>query len=323
MNFKNKWIVIINLLGVVMFFYMLIGCDSETDPEPQYPTLTREESIPDDAVKCTPETDLYPPILHVDEWEAPVPVGTPVNTAGAEDSPFIPIDRDELYFFFTPDVRIPAERQVLDSVTGIYMSEYLNGTFSEPKRVWLQDPGKLALDGAEFVEGNSMLFVTAREGYTGLHWFSAEFIDGEWANWQNADFNPDFEVGELHIHNNELYYHSGRAGGKGQYDIWKLTRVGDEWQNPEAIEAVNSAEIDGWPYISSDGTELWFTRTYSGTPGIFRSVKEAGEWQEPQLIISQFAGEPTLDKNGNIFFVHHFYEDGVMIEADIYVAYKK
>ena len=323
MRLKNKLIISIELLGGLIFIHILIGCDSETDPELQYPTLTREESIPDDAVKRTPETDLFPPVLHVDEWETPVPVGTPVNTAGAEDSPFIPIDRDELYFFFTPDVRIPAERQVLDSVTGIYMSVYQNGTFSEPERVWLQDPGKLALDGAEFVEGNSMLFVSAREGYTGLHWLSAEFIDGEWGNWQNADFDLDFEVGELHIHNNELYYHSGRAGGQGQYDIWKLTRAGDVWQNPEAVEVVNSAESEGWPYISSDGNELWFTRTYSGTPGIFRSVKEAGEWQEPQLIISQFAGEPTLDKNGNIFFVHHFYEDGVMIEADIYVANKK
>jgi len=41
------------------------------------------------------------------------------------------------------------------------------------------------------------------------------------------------------------------------------------------------------------------------------------------MIISQFAGEPTLDKEGNIYFTHHFFKDGVMLEADIYVAMKK
>ena len=41
------------------------------------------------------------------------------------------------------------------------------------------------------------------------------------------------------------------------------------------------------------------------------------------LIVSQFAGEPTLDDAGNLYFVHHYFEHGQMIEADIYVAYKK
>jgi hypothetical protein len=68
---------------------------------------------------------------------------------------------------------------------------------------------------------------------------------------------------------------------------------------------------------------LWFTRTYLGTPAIFQSLKSAGNWTAPQLIVSRFAGEPTLDDAGNLYFVHHFYENDVMIEADIYVAYKK
>ena len=45
--------------------------------------------------------------------------------------------------------------------------------------------------------------------------------------------------------------------------------------------------------------------------------------KKPELIISQFAGEATLDKDGNIYFTHHFYNDGKMVEADIYVAMKK
>jgi hypothetical protein len=32
---------------------------------------------------------IYPPILHLKEWEEPVPLSSVINTSGAEDSPFI------------------------------------------------------------------------------------------------------------------------------------------------------------------------------------------------------------------------------------------
>ena len=54
-----------------------------------------------------------------------------------------------------------------------------------------------------------------------------------------------------------------------------------------------------------------------------RSLKTGENWSEPEMIVSQFAGEPTLDDADNLYFVHHYYKAGVMIEADIYVAYRK
>ena len=33
---------------------------------------------------------------------------------------------------------------------------------------------------------------------------------------------------------------------------------------------------------------------------------------------SRFAGEPSLDNEDNVYFTHHFFKDGKMIEADIY-----
>lgn len=286
----------------------------------------REEAIPDDAVKMTPETDSSPPQLHSDEYEEPVPIPGSINTAGAEDSPFIPCcEEDVFYFFFTPDVRVPVEEQLLDGVTGIYVSRKVNDEWNTPERVILQDSWKLSLDGCTFVQDDIMWFCSARQGYTGVHWFTAEYKDGKWTNWKNADFNPELDVGELHFSNNwtELYYHSGRAGGKGGSDIWFSKNVNGEWQEPVNVEAVNSEEDESMPYITSDGNELWFNRWYLGSPAIYRSIKVDDEWQEPELIISHFAGEPTLGDEGNIYFVHHFYKDGEMIEADIYVAYHK
>lgn len=304
------------LLLIVLLLFVS-GC-----AQTNYPQVTREDKIPINATKMTPETDIYPPILHSDEYEKPVPFDA-INSAGAEDSPFIPNNRKEIYFFFTPDVSVPVEKQILDDVTGIWMSKYENNEWQKSERVWLQSPGKLAGDGCEFVEGDMILFCSVREGYTGIHWFSAEYENGKWTNWKNADFKSEYDVGELHIHEDELYYHSSRPGSKGKLDIWMLKKVNGEWQDPINVEAVNSEDDEGWPYISQEGKELWFTRTYQGSPAVFMSKRINDEWQAPELIVSQFAGEPTLDWNGNLYFVHHYYNNSKMIEADIYIAYKK
>ena len=99
-------------------------------------------------------------------------------------------------------------------------------------------------------------------------------------------------------------------------------KTNDGWEPPENVDAVNSQENEGWPFVTQDGSQLWFTRVYMGMPAIFRTYRINGHWSEPDLILSQFAGEPSLDNAGNIFFMHHFFKDGKMVEADIYVAYR-
>jgi hypothetical protein len=92
-------------------------------------------------------------------------------------------------------------------------------------------------------------------------------------------------------------------------DIWYSEYRNGDWQEPINITSVNSDEDEGWPFISSDGNELWFLRYYKGSPAIFRSKQIGNTWQSPELIVSQFAGEPTLDDAGNLYFVHHYYND--------------
>jgi hypothetical protein len=62
-------------------------------------------------------------------------------------------------------------------------------------------------------------FASAREGYTGVNLFTAEFKNGKWTNWQYVGdkLMKDYQVGEMHItaDGNELYFHFSRAGGKG------------------------------------------------------------------------------------------------------------
>jgi hypothetical protein len=316
-------------------FFFLTACRSSTavpartptlkptapaSPLPS-PTIDRQSLIPAGAVKMTSATDPTPPQVLSAEYERPIPIAGAVNTAGGEDSPFITPDGNTLYFFFTPDVKIPAEKQLLDGVTGIYVSQKVDGQWGSPERILLQNPGKLALDGCEYVQDNVMLFCSAREGYVGIQWFMAQYRDGAWRDWKYADFPPGFQVGELHFSadGSQLYFASGRPGGKGGLDIWVSTQVNGVWQEPANVEAVNTPDAEGWPALSPDGTELWLTRNY----GLWRSVSVAGEWQPPKQILSPLAGEASIDSAGNVYFVHHFFKDDQMIEADIYVACKK
>jgi hypothetical protein len=313
----------ISAVFILLFTFVPVvisGCIQQNGTE-QIVTLDRESKIPFNAVKMTQQTDVNPPHILSDEWNQPVPLPYPINTAGAEDSAFILSDGKTLYFFFTPDVTVPVEKQILDGVTGIYVSTRNNTIWRKPERVLLQDSGMLALDGAEFIIGNTMWFASAREGYSGVHWFIAELNDEIWSDWQNADFNVSYEVGELHITDDgsELYFHSDREGGKGGLDIWVSKKVNNEWQEPENVAVVNTARDEGWPFVTHDNNELWVSRDF----GVWRSKKVNGQWIEPELIISPLAGECSLDSVGNIYFTHHFYTNDTMIEADIYVAYRK
>lgn len=321
---------------VLAILLVAVGCGGDGTPPaapeeaaPQPPGMaTRESSIPADAVKITPATDVYPPQLHSDAWETPVPLPAAINTAGAEDSPFVTPDGSTFYFFFTPDPNVPPQKQLLDGVTGVWVSHQKDGAWQPAVQVVLQDPGKLALDGAPCIQGDTMWFCSAREGFTGVNLFTARWKDGRWQNWQYVGdrLMQDFQMGEMHVTADgaAIYFHSPRPGGKGQYDIWVTRKVGGEWQEPENVAAVNSEETDGWPFVSQDGRELWFTRTYKGSPAIFRSKSVDGRrWQAPAMILSQFAAEPSLDAKGNLYFAHHYFKDGRMLEADLYVARKK
>jgi hypothetical protein len=294
--------------------------------------ISRADAIPDDAVKMTPELDAYPPQLnpafsHL--WQDPVPLPGPINTAGAEDSPFITPDGLDFYFWFTPDAGVPAQGQVGDRSTGIYWSRKIDGEWSEPVRVYLNYFDEPALDGAHTILGDMMWFASARAGgFREMDMWNATLIEGRWQDWTIVDerLNLEIGIGELHVSadGNRIYFDSRREGGMGEKDIWMTERMDGAWQDPVHIIAVSTEYTEGWPFVNQDETELWFTFG-PAAPEVHRSLFVDGQWQAPELILSPFAGEPTLDAAGNLYFVHHYWDpvENRMIEADFYVCYRK
>ena len=278
--------------------------------------------------KILPEQDDHPPILHSLEWNTPYPINGAVTSAGLEDSPFITPDGRTLFFFYTPSADIPAEQQIYDQVTGIYRSVIVSGVWQEPERVMLTQGNKVTLDGCPFFQDNTLWFCSIRTGnLRDIDIWTATWDDSRWTDITNAGtyLNQDLQIGEMHLSSDgaTLIYHRPDENHSSGYDLWEVHWEGEKWGLPIKIDNLNSLDDDSRPALSPDGNELWFTRTYSGTPAIFRSRRVNGEWSTPELILSQFAGEPSIDSAGNIYFTHHFYRAGNMMEADIYIAEKK
>ncbi len=316
---------------ILITFFVLFGCESTpTDPScTGYET--RAESIPEDAVKQTPEMDLYPPVMHSLEWADPIPLPGPVNTAGSEDACVISRDGNTMFIFFTPDSSLPAEEQILDCVSGVWWCEHDGGGWGEPERAYLSDD--LALDGPVCEQGGTLWFASYRTGgYKGGDIYTATRNGSSWS-WQNVgeQLNRDYEIGEVYLtaHGDTMVYQRDvEYGDYGEDDLWESYRDGGGWTEPLNLgPVVNTETYEGWPYLSANGQELWYTSYASGLgypgPAIYRTVRTARGWTEPEEMVSHYVGDAAMDPDGNLYFTHHYINDGgTTIETDIYVCYR-
>ena len=304
-----------SLFPISISILMLMACNAPplTPGNPAQATadavlspIDRLAAIPAEAVKMNQTDDPWQPVASAG-WSKPEPLGAPINTAGGEDSPFITLDGLAFYFFFTPDVRIPAEKQLLDGVTGIWVAHWTGAEWGRPERVLLAKPGELHLDGCPYVLGNWMAFCSARQGNSRkIDLYTASLKDGSWVDWQNwgGQINVEYQVGELHVtaDGQELYFSSTREGGLGGYDLWTSKWTGNHWGYPLNLGApVNTTGDEGRPFVSFDGQELWFDRMQSelGKPGpaVYRSLRQPDStWGKPEELVSSFAGEPSLTR---------------------------
>lgn len=109
-----------------------------------------------------------------------------------------------------------------------------------------------------------------------------------------------------------LYFGSGRPGGKGQTDLYRAPRAGEDFGPAENLGApLNTAADEYEPWISPDENTLIFMAAgrpdSSGGSDLYISHRRDGAWSEPKHLeggVNSSAKEyaPKLSPDGRYFF---------------------
>lgn len=132
---------------------------------------------------------------------------------------------------------------------------------------------------------------------------------GEPEPWPTEPFGAPTAVGSLNTADNdddpsltadmlEIVFQSNR-NDQGQHLYTSSRRsIRDEWDDPVAIDELNSDDQENTPKISPDGLTLLFSSTRRAGPDtdVFISVRpqRGDSWGEPQLVAELSTAEPDL-----------------------------
>jgi hypothetical protein len=145
-----------------------------------------------------------------------------------------------------------------------------------------------------------------RQGYAEATVVAAPFPVG---NLDSRDRGPSFSSDGL-----SLFFCSD---ARGNMDLWVTTRAStsDAWQEPVALDALNTAADEAFPAVSSDGLTLFLSDWFLFTPNLRSDGFGAGDlwvstrtslqeaWPPPinlgVVVNSEFAeGTPTISRDG-------------------------
>ena len=226
-------------------------------------------------------------------WGEPVNLGPTVNTAYWEWAPTISYNGLELYFnsnrpgpsWSDNDDLWVTSRATLDDDWSAPVN--LGATVNSSSIDWSQS---ISADGLELFfmsnrSGDDDIWVTTR-ATTEDDWGPPVNL-GSTVNSPSADATPSISAdGRM------LFFHSNRPGGLGEWDIWitKRETTDAEWSAPMNLgPPINGSYWDGNPYISADGSTLFF---WSTRPG---GVGGQDLWQAKILPVVDFNGDGIVD----------------------------
>ncbi len=139
---------------------------------------------------------------------------------------------------------------------------------------------------------NSMLLLSiAEEGQEYGDLYISEHKRGKWGNPRkiSGKINSKYEErGACFSESgNAIYFASNRPGGLGGFDLYRSTRAGKDWGEPENLGAqVNSPQNEINPFVHPDTRSLYFSSDQKGSMGgldIFLSDREDdGSWSLPR-----------------------------------------
>jgi hypothetical protein len=204
-------------------------------------------------------------------WGLPLNLGPVVNGAGIDASPVL--SRDEHWLFFhssrggTLDIWVSYREHTHDDFAWqppVNLGSGVNSTFEETMGGFFENDG----------HPPQLFFSSNRPGVGAFDFYVSELL-------ANGTFGPATLITALSstaaepalmvsFDGLEAFFSSGRPGGSGGQDSWTATRVSVSapWSAPVNLgPVINTAGIDGRPYIASDRETLFFASDRAGGSG--------------------------------------------------------
>ena len=212
------------------------------------------------------------------DWEAPVNLGAPINTDAIDAAPTMSEDGRLLFFY--------SARAGGFGLGDLYVSHRVStGAQGD---VW-GPPVNLGPDVNTAANEQGSFYVHEPAEPNAFVYFNRPTAGGSVDVYRVAVSNdgdalgPAVLVPELSdpttfdqkvavsADGHELLLSSLRAGGLGNFDIWRFTRQSaqDPWSNPTHLDApINAPDVDSQPTLSRDGRTLIFTSIRAGGYGM-------------------------------------------------------
>ncbi len=235
-------------------------------------------------------------------WGAPQNLGAVINTSSNERVPTFSLDGRTMFI----GSNRPGGQGGIDLYVSTRTDPNNDFAWSAPVNLGTVINTAADEDGATFFENtttgvNTLIFTSNRTG--GFGDFDI------YQSTRNADgsFNPPTLIPELSSTARdtrtaisrdglEIFITSNRAGGQGLLDIWSSTRdtTAAVWSPPVNVASLNSADNEGAPALSPDGTFIYYYSTRAGGFGN-NDLYSATRSSINRNTISDFDGDGRAD----------------------------
>lgn len=147
-----------------------------------------------------------------------------------------------------------------------------------------------------------------RYGDENYNIYTSKCIDGIWTKMTplNKKINSKYQESSICISSDgtTIYFSSDRPGGEGGFDIYSAEKAGNEWGNIQNLgKTINTKHNEEGPYISYDGTVLYFSSDGHETVGnmdiMYSEIDNEGNWQTPVNM-----GFPINTTNDDLFYIY-------------------
>ena len=212
------------------------------------------------------------------DWEAPVNLGAAINSDAIDAAPTMSEDGRLLFFYSTRaggfgigDVYV--SHRVSTGADGdvwgppVNLGPDVNTAANEQGSFYVHEPG----EPSAFVYFNRPTAGGSLDIYRVAVSNDGDALGPAVLVAELSDPTATDQKVAVSTDGHELLLSSMRAGGFGNFDIWRFTRQSaqDPWSNPTHLDApINTPDLDSQPALSRDGRTLIFTSIRPGGFGV-------------------------------------------------------